>query len=160
MSTNLSKNKLTLIYRGTRDGFGSEDFHRKCDCVAKTVTIVKTTNGNIFGGYTDLPWTSREIDSIDNNAFIFSLVNEKNQPFISMSKNNVRAIFCDSRYGPVFGNLINNDIMISSDSNIDDESCSILGGSYERTGISHDDEFILAGSQNFQTVEIEVFRIN
>ena len=163
MSTNLSKNKLTLIYRGTRDGFGSEDFHRKCDCVAKTVTIVKTTNGNIFGGYTDLPWSSHNtgIDHIDNNAFIFSLVNEKNQPFISMSKNQEGYINCYSHTGPIFGNKSGNvDLCIHSDSNINTYSYSVFGNSFERTGISHDAEFILAGSKNFQTVEIEVYLIN
>jgi len=29
ISTKLSKNKWTLIYRGTRDGFGAKDFHRE-----------------------------------------------------------------------------------------------------------------------------------
>jgi hypothetical protein len=28
------------------------------DEIAKTVTVVETTNGNIFGGYTELPWDS------------------------------------------------------------------------------------------------------
>ena len=163
MSTKLSKNKWTLIYRGTRDGFGAEDFHRECDGVAKTVTIVKTTNGNIFGGYTDLPWSSPTtyIVHIDNNAFTFSLVNEKNQPFISMPKNQEGSIKCNSDTGPIFGNkLYNRDIYIASDSNMNKKSYSVLGNSFERTSISHDAEFILAGTRKFQTVEVEVFRIN
>ena len=103
ISTKISNNNWKLIYRGTRDGFGAKDFHRECDGVAKTVTIVKTTNGNIFGGYTDLPWSSKDIVSIDNNSFIFSLVNEKYQPFISMPKTNQGSISCYSRWGPAFG---------------------------------------------------------
>jgi hypothetical protein len=161
ISTKISNNNWKLIYRGTRDCFGAKDFHRKCDGVAKTVTIVKTTNVNIFGGYTDLPWSSANRSYIDNNAFIFSLVNEQNQPFISMPKNNQGSIFCFSYYGPIFGNnQLNFDISIATDSNMNTASYSLLGNSFELTDISHDTQLILAGSQNFQTVEVEVYRIN
>jgi len=88
-------------------------------------------------------------------------VNEKNQPFIAMPKNNQGSICCYSGYGPVFGNKLNNrDLFIASDSNMNRTSYSYLGNSFELTGISHDTEFILAGSKNFQTVEIELYRIN
>jgi hypothetical protein len=33
--------KWSLLYRGTRDGFDSNDFHSKCDGHVKTLTIVK-----------------------------------------------------------------------------------------------------------------------
>ena len=44
-----------LCYRASDDGWGAEDFHRKCDDVRPTVTLVKCEN-NIFGGYTDKSW--------------------------------------------------------------------------------------------------------
>ncbi len=93
-ATKLSKYRLTLIHRETRDGFGANNFHSEYDGVVKTLTIVKTTNGNIFGCYTDLPWNQPFYitDYIDNNPFIFSLVNEKNQPFIEMPNNKVSRI--------------------------------------------------------------------
>lgn len=47
------------IFRGSRDGFGSVDFHSKCDDVSNTLTICKSTNGYIFGAYTDQYWTQR-----------------------------------------------------------------------------------------------------
>ena len=47
------------IYQGSTDGFSSAHFHEKCDGVPATLTIIKTTNGNIFGGYTDKPWNSK-----------------------------------------------------------------------------------------------------
>jgi len=77
-------------------------------------------------------------------------VNEKNQPFISMSKNNVGSIYCDYRYGPVFGKkLSSDDISIASDSNMNTTSYSVLANSFERTGLSHDAQFILAGSRGY-----------
>ena len=34
-------NKWSLLYRGTRDGFGSDDFHSKCDGHSNTLTLLK-----------------------------------------------------------------------------------------------------------------------
>ena len=31
----------TLLYRGSKDGFESEDFHRQCDGHSNTITIIK-----------------------------------------------------------------------------------------------------------------------
>lgn len=51
--------KWKCIYQASADGFSSASFHDKCDGVTATLTIIKTTNGNIFGGYTDKPWNSK-----------------------------------------------------------------------------------------------------
>ena len=40
--------------RGSVDGFKGQTFLDKCCKKGKTVTIVKDTNGRVFGGYTDL----------------------------------------------------------------------------------------------------------
>ena len=42
------KSKWTLLYRESRDGFGAKMFHALCDGKLRTLTIVKSTNGNIF----------------------------------------------------------------------------------------------------------------
>lgn len=52
-----------------------------------------------FGGFTKKHWDGHSGDLEDPEAFIFSL--DTNQKF--MWKQN-RAIYCDSRYGPYFGN--------------------------------------------------------
>ena len=69
--------KWTLLYRGSRDGFQSFQFHDKCDDYAYTLTIIKTTKGFIFGGYTEAMWDKVSNWRNDNNAFLFSLVNPK-----------------------------------------------------------------------------------
>ena len=44
------KDKWTLLYRGTRDGFGADDFHSKCDGRINTLTILKAHESSyIFG---------------------------------------------------------------------------------------------------------------
>ena len=40
--------------RGSVDGFKFNTFIEKCSNKNKTVTIVKETDGKVFGGYTDL----------------------------------------------------------------------------------------------------------
>ena len=165
LSTRFAEDKdWFLVYRGTLDGFGAADFHRECDGVAKTVTIVKSTNGNIFGGYTDKLWLAspyaKQIPG--DNSFIFSLVNEQNKPFIATAKKYVDAIWSNCDCGPCFG-FIGTDIKIASDSNINTASSSTFGCSYEHQDYiykTYEAKTILAGSNKFQTTEIEVFLIN
>jgi len=87
-------NKWSLLYRGTKDGFGARDFHKKCDGKSSTLTIIKAkSSGFIFGGYTEAEWQSFGGDKYDPNAFIVSLVNRDNKPCkINVADPN-RAIF-------------------------------------------------------------------
>ena len=48
--------KPKLLYRVLRDGWDASDFHRMCDGKGATVTVVKSSDGYIFGGYTDVAW--------------------------------------------------------------------------------------------------------
>jgi hypothetical protein len=41
-----------ILWRGSCDGFGSKEFHRRCDGHANTLTVILDTKGNIFGGFT------------------------------------------------------------------------------------------------------------
>lgn len=146
-----------LVYRASRDGFGSNDFHSKCDKKQNTLAIIKTTNGNIFGGYTEQDWTHTNGFKNDVNSFIFSLVNKENKPLV-MKPQNQTLIYCNSRFGPTFGN--GHDIHISSNSNGNTLSYSNLGISYKHPNYengSNEAESFLAGSFYFQTVEIEVY---
>ena len=47
-----------LLYRASRDGWASSNFHFCCDNRGPTVTVIKSGN-NIFGGYTELNWDSK-----------------------------------------------------------------------------------------------------
>ena len=52
------KARFELLYRGTKDGFTEQAFGDKCDNQGDTLIIVKATTGQIFGGYTNIPWAS------------------------------------------------------------------------------------------------------
>lgn len=154
----------SLVYRASRDGFGAKDFHNKCDGVTKTLTVIKATSGNIFGGFTEKSWRSQIEYVQDPKAFIFSLVNKEQKPFKAMCLHNGQnAIVNDSTAGPCFGATFDGkveDICIYSDSNANDSSYACFGYAYQHPDFKQSidwDQTILAGTQHFQTTEIEVY---
>jgi len=120
--------KCQLLYRATRDGFRAADFHSKCDNQSNTLVLIKSTNGHVFGGYTEQDWSGYGYKR-DENALIFSLLNKKkNAPFSMKCKQLYKAIFCSASLGPVFGE---HEIWIRNNSNASNAlNTSILGSSY------------------------------
>ena len=149
------EDKFELLYRASEHGFGSNYFHSKCDGHAKTLTIFKA-NGYIFGGFTEATWDGVSGDKSDPNAFLFSLTNKENKPCkMNIDPNqHQKAIYCKSGYGPTFyGGII-----IYSNANT---GCSNLGSSYKHPQYaygSNEAKSFLAGSEDFQVSEIEVYQ--
>ena len=152
---NMSGKRLKLVYRASRDGFEASSFHAKCDNQPRTLTLIKTTKGFIFGAYIDVTWDSSSRHKADPNAFIFSLVNPSMLPQYIPIQTTIgkTAVYCFSDHGPVFGAY---DICIKNNSNASEKSYSDLGQSYDFK-ISSQSQSFLAGSPKFQTAEIEVF---
>jgi hypothetical protein len=157
-STNRNGN---LLYRGSRDGFTALAFHEKCDGKSNTVTIIKTDEDYVFGGYTSAAWHSKGNFIKDANAFIFSLrkngISDDKKKF--KVKNENKAIYGNLKYGPAFGD---SDIVILDGSNKKPTSFSTFCVAYE---CPQGYEFrkakqFLAGSSKWLTTEIEVYRIH
>lgn len=74
---NSSKKTWEIIYKASKDGWTSVNFHQKCDNQGETIVVIKSTNGYIFGGYSPQSWTSVGAYTSDSKAFLFSLVNSK-----------------------------------------------------------------------------------
>ena len=153
-----SKDKFKLLYRASEDGFASNDFHSKCDGKANTLTILKA-NDFIFGGFTEATWDGVSRHKPDPNAFLFSLTNKDNKPCkMNIDPNqHQKAIWCHSGNGPTFyGGII-----IYSNANT--RSQSNLGFCYKHPQYaygSNEAKSFLAGSENFQVSEIEVYQNN
>jgi hypothetical protein len=64
--------KSILLYRGTRDGFVKKIFNENCLNKGATLTIIKSDQNKIFGGYTTLSW-EYDKKKEDIYAFVFSL---------------------------------------------------------------------------------------
>jgi len=150
-----SKDKWTILYRGSRDGFGSDNFHSKCDNHKNTLTIIKAKGTSyIFGGYTSINWGSSYQYKSDPNAFMFSLTNRDNRPSKMKQINTIKSIFCHSGCGPTFGGGI--DLHICNNANTTASSYSKLGHSYQHPQPEQGGSY-LAGSEYFQLSEIEVY---
>ena len=53
-----SNARFKRIYNARTDGWKASDFHRCCDQKERTLSIVKTTDNYIFGGFTTAEWTA------------------------------------------------------------------------------------------------------
>ena len=157
----LNSRNWSLLYQGSRDGFLASHFHSRCDGKSNTLTIVKSNIGNIFGGFTSAHWNSSGSWQEDKNSFLYSLINKENRHLIfEHSSSNKYSIGSIKQYGPIFG--AGNDICIFDSSNSNTSSYSNLGNTYthpEYPFNSPKAKTILAGTYNFQVVEIEVFQL-
>jgi hypothetical protein len=154
--------RFTLLWRGSRDGFGARDFHGRCDGHAPTLTLIQDTEGNIFGGFTPVEWESRTGDFHECfeadpslESFPFPLKNPHNFPVRKFALKAERdwAICCDSWRGPHFW-----DMGVSDNCNANTHSFSHLDLSYAN-GTVLAGETVLTGSFQFRVKEIEVFEI-
>jgi hypothetical protein len=107
--------EFSLLYRGTRDGLTNKAFHSKCDEKGCTLTIIETTCGKVFGGYSNTAWSSTGGYKGANQAFLFTLSGgDISSPGKMKLKdaNDPHAIYCGSMYGPYFSHQNGNDIKV------------------------------------------------
>lgn len=64
---------FVLCFRGSRDGFYVNVFHRLCDNKIQTVSIIRSHLNSVFGGYTAQTWNAINTYKSDSTAWIFSL---------------------------------------------------------------------------------------
>jgi len=90
-----------LIYSSENEDDKASTFHKKCDNIAPTLTLIETKEGFRYGGFTTQCWESTEqsIFKKDKNAFIFSLDTEKKYDVTDEEK----SIQCSMYWGPYFG---------------------------------------------------------
>ena len=155
-----------LLYRGTRDGFGADDFHRLCDNKGKTLVIVKNTSGHVFGGFASISWESPS--SWTNKkapcSFIYTLTNMHGiQPtkFTLKDENDENAVYLDKSIGPLYGyNRSTYDVGVFSNCNSSACSYANFPVTYNDTTGKGNSIFSSNTSNNaFQVQEYEVFKI-
>jgi len=97
---------IELLYRGTRDGESSNNFHSKCDNQGPTITLCKNDKGYIFGGFCSIPWIGSGQYKTAPNSFLFTLNNIygiEPTKFPLKNTNDGRSIWDSKEYGPIFG---------------------------------------------------------
>ncbi len=147
-----------------------------CDGKANTVTVIKNTNGFIFGGFTSIPWSSsggyiadsssddddHQADIMrswktDNSAFLFSLSNPSNTPLKLKVKPAQSGVYHHSSFGPIFGT--GHDLLVNNLSNTNRQNYMNLS-SYEfpnaKSG-SEGGQFIVLIT-NFKLLKLKFFK--
>jgi hypothetical protein len=152
--------RLELLYRASRDGFKVTDFHRLCDNKGATVTVIRSKEGYVFGGYADQRWNGSDGHVGSSSAFLFSLVRPSSSVAMMLPLNgkaNKYAMYCDSTHGPVFGGGY--DIFVNESSNTNSNSRTNLGSSYALPDGIEDGKKYFTGANYFQASEVEVYRV-
>ena len=142
--------KYELLFRASRDGFASSNFHSKCDGKSYTVTFVESLIGRRFGGFTDQSWDQSGNYKTGSNGFIFSLDNKE----IYYNKNSSYNIYCNSGYGPSFGG--GHDFYLCNNCNTSYSSYDNSDHSYQTNG----KKYAMAGTNNFYVKDYEVYQIS
>ncbi|CAG8633851.1 287_t:CDS:1 [Racocetra fulgida] len=100
--------KFILLFKGNKDEFSENTFHKLCDNIHGTIVVAKVSGANeLLGGYNPLIWKESRTDCSAQTAdsFIFSLQsNNSDETIISRVKNRKNAIcYGTERNGPGFG---------------------------------------------------------
>ena len=150
-----------LLYRATQDGNSIQTFHKNCDNIMGTLTIIKTTKGMRFGGYTEKNWYNGSRDNWNypkddkGVCFCFSLDLLK---IYNLNDNNKCSIGCYYSYGPCFYGGDAQFFRIYNNNNL------LFGNTYYTTknnsfGSFENDYEINNGKKDFSVIEMEVFQI-
>ena len=144
--------RCRLLFRSSRDGTTAAAFHRHCDRQGPTLTLIKDTGGNVFGGYAAVEWGSAADCEWLNDpaAFLFTVVNpHADPPALFASKANGYPIYCHSSHGPFFGG----DLWVTGEF---DKGYSDVGYGYVNTS-GHSGATVLTGACRFIPAEVEVW---
>ena len=151
---------MELLYRGTRDGSSSKNFHSKCDNKGPTITLFKNEKGFVFGGFTSISWGSNNTWKSAPDSFIFTLTNIHNTiPTKFNRKDDNYGVYHAINYGPYFGGGPN--IGCYSDF-LKGDSYSCFDNYNDNLGkeISIFTGDLNNNNPNYKIIEFEVFRLS
>ena len=100
---------LSLLYRASRDGHNAAAFHARCDGKGPTLTVLRSANGCVFGGFAAVGWASPPHPGEYVKApgsWLFSLVGVRGSRPLRMNlvdANHAKAVYLSSYCGPAFG---------------------------------------------------------
>ena len=112
---------LELVYRASRDGWDGQAFHARCgDDSPSTVTLFRVSGAgpgsrhSVVGGFSSVPWTVADKRwKSSPGAFVFMLKDGSSTGSTTFKFKPVKgglkegsgkkAVFCDHRWGPSFG---------------------------------------------------------
>ena len=91
--------EVTSIFRATRDGWTTGDFHRLCDNRGPTLCLLQTNKDYMSAGFTSIAWSTNNTNVEDASAMVFALT-DKLQAF--KTKNPEKAVYYHMGTGPLW----------------------------------------------------------
>jgi len=145
--------RMTPLYVASEDGDTATEFHSACDDKGPTVTIVESRKGNVFGGYSDISWTSATGYVSSSNTFLFRL-RPNMQRYDVQTGRKAYAIYQNPSYGPIFG--YSHDLRIANSALRTIDSYSNGGNTYVFPSSSSYE--LNDGTKNFQVKDYVVLQ--
>lgn len=145
---------LKLIYKASRDGDNGAAFHSKCDNIFPTLTVIKTADKKIIGGYTTVSWECTEDKKKDDKAFCFDMTDKK----IYNCNEGEYSILCRKDCGPCFWDGKSSYAYLYCD----DEFFSSFNHTcktFESSQATERDCDISSANRDLKIEEIEVFQV-
>ena len=141
--------QFNLLFRKSRDGDKTADFHRLCDNKGKTLIMIETKEGRKFGGFTNESWDTTNKWKKNYDDFVFSLDLNKKYSHTKYGDSTISK----SEEGPVFGNGRPNTVDIYFGDNTLNKGISNSSPSFEtKRELNNINE-------NFETKELEVYQV-
>jgi len=132
-----------LLFRASRDGFSSTNFHTYCNGHAPIFIVIRATTGYIATAYTQVAYNNNEsyMTIPTNTNWLNNLWNGSSTSSNKYFNTNTTGIYDGSSHGPTFGgghdmylpNPMNNGSAYSNPSSYSIPSQSTLFGSYNFT---------------------------
>ena len=142
--------KFKLLYKGTVDGDTYDIFHKKCDNQGPTISIIESTDGQVFGGYASKSWDiNRKSDISDPDSFLFN-VNIKKKYCVSNNKGLVKPgcyYICDFGCANFYELCLNNNYFSNG------------GGCDNGNGFNFKNYELSGGKNMFKVKECEVYKV-
>ncbi|XP_029190864.2 uncharacterized protein LOC114957549 isoform X2 [Acropora millepora] len=147
-----SNGQWILCWRTSLDGWAASTFHSLCNNKGPTVSLIRDSKNNVFGGYTSTSWSGSGTRN-DLSAFLFSLKNPTNDPRKLPHRAGGSYSMRDfAGIGPSFGQ----DLFIANNANKNSKSYENLGHTYTVPSGRTSDPF-LTGATHFTPSEVETF---
>ena len=141
--------KFKLLYKGTTDGDTKEIFHKKCDNKGPTISIIESTDGQIFGGYASKSWDKNSTTDIpDSNSFLFN-INIKKKYSVSNNRGLMKSGYLCDFGGANFYELWIDNIFFSNNGYCDNGN-----------GYNFKNYELCGGKSSFKVKELEVYKVD
>ncbi|CAG8647438.1 11771_t:CDS:2, partial [Paraglomus brasilianum] len=93
---------LKLLYQGSHDGYKPTAFHKCCDNRGPTITVIRTKENEIIGGYNPISW-DKTLERFTHTPYSFLFAVKSSGNVVSFCQKPATAVRHGPNYGPTFG---------------------------------------------------------